>query len=338
MKTATWIVLLAACGSSSSPARPDAAKPIDGPLDSPVDSPVDGRIVDASIDAPQMSTGMHHHYVIDHVYVASTAQQIQQYGLDLDGNGMVDNVFGAFVEQFSQNGFGSPQVPVSQEVDNGALLMLADLQATDLTTATAAAFETYEGTNPMPEPCLSMSDTVCRQHLMGTGSFDVVAQTPPQPPIVGDIVAGAYTGGPGHLDVMLPVFDGMPVPVTLIGARAKLTTASTSIMAGVIGGGITASDMHVAVYPSMAQAANIQIFKDCGTGHTPPTCGCTAGSSGATLVALFDNAPQDCAISAAELEGSSFLHGILAPDVMLEGQMALSVGFGFTAVPGTFTP
>jgi len=32
------------------------------------------------------------------------------------------------------------------------------------------------------------------------------------------------------------------------------------------------------------------------------------------------------------------LKSLLAPDVTVEGQMALSLGIGFTAVPGTFTP
>ena len=46
-------------------------------------------------------------------------------------------------------------------------------------------------------------------------------------------------------------------------------------------------------------------------------------------VALF------CSVSCP---GNLIVQNLLAPDVTLEGQMCVSLGFGFTAVPGTFTP
>jgi len=69
----------------------------------------------------------------------------------------------------------------------------------------------------------------------------------------------------------------------------------------------------------------------------PPGCGCAQSSTGASLIGLFD-ANQNCAISVTEVKNNQLIMSLFAPDVTVENQQALSVGFAFTAVDATFTP
>jgi hypothetical protein len=51
---------------------------------------------------------------------------------------------------------------------------------------------------------------------------------------------------------------------------------------------------------------------------------------------LFDTAPKDCMVSFEELKNSPLLQSLFVPDVMVDGQPAMSFGFSATAVKATF--
>ncbi|MGE5186314.1 MAG: hypothetical protein ACM31C_29870 [Acidobacteriota bacterium] len=53
------------------------------------------------------------------------------------------------------------------------------------------------------------------------------------------------------------------------------------------------------------------------------------------LVALFDTSPKDCTISLTEVQNNSLIKSLLAPDVTIENQPALSFGMQVTAVPAS---
>lgn len=309
---------------------------IDAPnhgTDGAVDARVDGA-PDAPPDAPPDASGMHHHYILDSLMWPTTSNQAQLDGFDLDGDGTIDNQLGNVMATMASDGF-DVQTPQDQAIARGTELMLADLQADGLTTATGAGYTMYVGTNPSPAPCSSSSDTVCGHHLTGTATFDAAA-TPRDPELVGSITGGHLTAGPGHLSMQLSVVTGTPVTLTLLAAHVKLTATSTAITTGVIGGAIPMTDFHDKIYPAMQTSFATTIAADC-TGQNPPACGCTQNSTGATLIQLFD-ANNDCVVSEPEIENNSLIHSLFASDVTVEGQAALSVGFAVTGVGATFTP
>jgi hypothetical protein len=78
------------------------------------------------------------------------------------------------------------------------------------------------------------------------------------------------------------------------------------------------------------------IARDCPL-QTPPNCGCAAASEGNTWLNLFD-ANDDCMVSIAEIQGNALVQSLLAPDVMIDGQNALSLGMRVTAVRAAFAP
>src|SRR5262249_17531518 len=131
-------------------------------------------------------------------------------------------------------------------VNEGKLILLSNLKATALDMATGVALEVYvaDTTNVTPAPCTDPTMvTTCGQHLKGTGMFQIASTSPMNAQVVGKIVGGQFTGGPGTITVAITLSStvGAPIQLDLIGARAKVpgitastlgTDASTGILAG----------------------------------------------------------------------------------------------------------
>jgi len=237
--------------------------------------------IDMMIDGPSV-TGPHTHYIVDKITVPATMQQAKDLGLDISGDGVVDNKLGAGIAFLASQGF-PVQATVDLAIDRGQALLLGDVQAESL-SAGAASFLTWKGTNPNPAPCTNAQDMVCRHHLTGTGTFDLAAD---------------------------------------------------AIGASILGGAISQNDINTKLLPALATGFIAIIARDC-TGSPPPGCGCTAGSTGATVISVFD-ANHDCAVSAMELQNNPLLQQLLGPDVTINGMPGVSFGVGFTAVKATYT-
>jgi hypothetical protein len=72
----------------------------------------------------------------------------------------------------------------------------------------------------------------------------------------------------------------------------------------------------------------------------PPDCGCPAGSTGRTVLNLFDTGPVDCTIGVEEVRNTSFIRTLLRSDLdvsPVDGVAdSLSVVVRVTAVPASF--
>lgn len=332
MKRIGVVLVMAACGSSSSK-HPDAGfaihdSQIDGHPDAPIDAPPDAFLP----DSPEPVTG-HYHYVISKEQWPTTTTQARDDGFDLNNDQTIDNQFGMVTASLTGQGF-DVQTPTDQAIARGTPILLGDLGTDSLTTAATATFTIYQGSDPNPPACNGSADTVCGHHLHGTATFTAAA-TPRDTPLTGSITAGVYTGGPGHLTITLPMFNSQPI--TLLGARAKLTPTAGGIMTGTLGGAISVADRDSKIYPGFAAAITAQIAIDCNALSNPPQCGCTQSSTGATDISLFD-ANHDCHVTTQEIHDNSLISALFAPDVTVENQQALSLGFAVQAVDATFTP
>jgi len=165
--------------------------------------------------------------------------------------------------------------------------------------------------------------------------FDVAA-TPQDTPLAGDFASGTFTGGPGHIPVQLAFLGSSATTLDLIGARVKVTANVSGITQGVLAGGVSQTELDTKVYPNISTSFNELVALECSALTSPPACGCTSGSTGATLISLFDT-NHDCSISVDEIENNTLVQSLFAPDVTLENQKCISLGVGFTAVPGEFT-
>ncbi len=329
-RLALLLPLCAACGDDGS------AKPTDAAVDVPIDMPAD-----AMLDAPPPIPGFHH-YVMDTLRVPGNNTEARDFGLDLDGNGTIDNQLGMVTGTLSGMGF-EVQAATTAQIDHGQVLELFRLFAQTFTSEPVATFTAYVGANPNPAACAGASDTVCRRHLTGSGTFSIAAASPMTQPLGGTLTNGSMTTQPGHLVVPVTVFTGASTPLylTLVGAKVQVTMASDAkLMQLKLTGGVTQTDIDGKLIPAIRDGAQAQVMKDCTMPGSPPTCGCAAGSSGKTMLDLFDGdvagTQKDCTVSEAEVRGSSLIQALLAPDVMLEGQMCLSYGVRASAVAAGF--
>lgn len=325
------VLALAACGDDGGKTPTDAPKP---PADAPVDSPPDAP-PDVPFDAP-IPPANHFHYAMSTLLVPMNNTQARDYGLDLNGDQTVDNQLGMVMGTLSTMGF-EIQAATSDQVNRGQIIELFDLGADSFTTAAFATFAAYIGATPMPPPCNNASDTICRRHLTGAGTFTIAPTSPTNPPLTGAISAGMMTTTAGHLVVPLTmVFGSTPIYVTLLGAKVQLAQASDpAIMSLKLTGGVTQTDVNTKLIPAMRDGMEAAVMKDCTALSSPPQCGCPSQSNGQTMINLFDT-NNNCSISVMEVQNNSLIQSLLAPDVTLEGQQCLSFGMRATAVKAGF--
>ncbi len=277
--------------------------------------------------------GTHRNMIASELLVPTTNDQARDYGLDLDGDGMFDNQLGQVFASLSSMGFDMASATI-RAVDRGDILLLLDLQASDVTTAANAGFTTRLGATPSPTPCADAGDPVCRRHLAGTGTFTIAAGSPMPAPLPGVIAGGTSDAGPGELLLSLHVGGNAPSVLPLIGARVRLPVTTATVTNGTIAGALRMTDVRDKILmPQHAQTVASQIA-DCGSA-TACANDCPAGSTGKTVMNLFDT-NMDCVISFAEYEGSGLIMSLYAPDVVIDGQQALSVGVRVSAVGASF--
>lgn len=294
--------------------------------------------------------GTHYQYVSKRAFVPTNNNQAREYGLDLNNDKTVDNQLGMVLGTLATMGFDI-QGTIDEAVAEGSIILLVDFQTKDFTNTTAAGLKVLLGDNPMPAACNAGETycntatppvcTGCSHHLAGTGMFSVAPGSPDNAAVGGKIVNGTFNGGPGDISLQIALGGTDAIQLDLIGARAKATGISeTGITSVILGGALTEEDLNTKVLPAIqAQIAPI-IVEDCAMLTMPPGCGCTAGSTGKTVLDLFDGGIQgtvkDCMVSVEEIKGNSLIQSLLAPDVTIDGRMALSLGIKVEAVKATY--
>lgn len=303
MKTLGVVVLLAACGDNGTP-------PPSGP---------------------------HFRYVVSELHIPSTNAETKQFGLDLNGDGVVDNQLGTVFSLLASYGLSVAET-ASDALLRGGLIMLADLQTTGFDDAPAASFTTYLGSDPSPAPCEDPERLeTCGRHLTGTGTFSVVAFSGSDSAIA-PIADAAFAGGGEIMPIELALDDGSPpIRLDLRPARVQLTAISDAHVSAVIDGAITTDDVSAVVIPQAQAQIDRIVHTECGQPSGVPPCGCPAGSRSELLRGVFDT-NQDCRVSIDEVAMSSLVKSLLYPDVTFGTEHGLSFGLGVELVPAKFEP
>ncbi len=292
--------------------------------------------------------GPHYHYVANQAFIPTTANQAREWGLDLDDNGQVDNQLGMVLSVLASQGGFDLQSTVDAAVAEGDIILLVDVQTSDFSSTAAAGIQVFLGENPTPAACMAgetydeMNKTGCGHHLDGSGMFSIAASSPDNAALGGKIVGGKFTGGPGNLSLQIALGGPQPIKLDLIGARAEASGLSDAMIGsgttgGVIfGGAVTKADIDNEILPAIHAQLEPIIAEDCTMPTMPPGCGCEADSTGKTILSFFDT-DKNCSVTLEEIQNHSLIVSLLAPDVTIDGQQALSIGLKATAVKATYT-
>ena len=287
------------------------------------------------------SAGSHHTYIVDSVELPKSAGESSAFGLDLDGNGRVENRLGGLISALSAVTPVDFPALIDGWIADGTLMILVDFQASDLSSAAAAGSRLHAGANSTPAPCAGPGDALCGNHLAGNASVQLDSELAVDAVFAGDIEGGEFISSlsPVSFTLDIPEFFPRPVSVNLIGARVH-NSVSGSSLSGLAAGAITIDEIYGSIYPAAIDIA----ARDC-TG-VAPSC-CVADSLGEAIVDLFDT-DNNCAVTVEEMKNHTLLSAIVAPDLDLldaSGNFApggdgikesMSVGARFTATGASF--
>lgn len=274
-----------------------------------------------------------HPYVIDFINTDND-------GEDVDGDGTKDNQLGQVIATLESEAVGiEVSSTLTAAVDDGSIILLADMTTTNFTDATGAGFTIYIGDNPGTEPCTDPEDpATCRQHFDGSTTFDIMAGSPTDGQVAGSFSSSGFFGDDGTLNLQITLSPGAdPISVHLVNAIARLQQIDeTGIMEGNIAGAIPEDDINNEILPAVVDLITDLVAEDCAPDDGG--CNCTPDSGGETALGFFDG-DDDCAVTLEEIQNNALIGSLLAPetDTNADGvKDALSMGVGINAVGADF--
>lgn len=299
--------------------------------------------------------GPHYAMVANKLLVPTNNNQAREYGLDLNKDKTVDNQLGMVLGTLAGQGF-DVQGTIDEAIAEGSIILLIDFQTTDFTSAGGAGLQVKLGDMETPAACNAGEEYLCKlgngteckagdagctcsgcgRHLSGAGMFTIDANSPQDIGVAGKIASGTFTGGPGDITLKIALGSAEGIELALIGARAKASGISDAGMQSLIlAGALTKTDLDTKVIPAIHQQIAPIITRDCPM-PMAADCGCASGSTGKTILNLFDTTPKNCTVTVEEISGNTLIQSLLAPDVKIDGKDALSLGIKATTVKGTF--
>jgi hypothetical protein len=291
-------------------------------------------VLGACADPPlQPPTGRQVKYVISGLDLPRSNTDARLVGFDLNSDAKIDNQLGMVLSTIGVMGL-DPGLNTQQILDRGELLTLVQVQyAQKSDPSDSIAVTLFDGATPSPPPCDGMT---CGLHLRGDGQFTAEAQQ-------GEPMLGERTRlpmlvvGPGALTTSIPIF-GEVVELVLATARVRIDEADDQHLAGAIGGGLAKSEVEKIV-ATFQHGLTRLIAEQCTPMSTPPRCGCpdSGNQVGAEdWLGWFDAYPQDCVITFDELINNNLVVSLVLPDLLVDDEKVLSVGFHFEAVSAAF--
>jgi hypothetical protein len=269
-------------------------------------------------------TGVEYYFVTNKLLIPTTQDQTQVFALNVDGDAQqsLDNKFGNMFTLLTSAVQGIElQSTLDQAVNAGQVVSLHVVKADDPLNDTSVSWSIFLGQKSQSAP-----------NFDGFDKFTLDSAVPANPPIVGSLTNGHFTGGPGTSQIQIFLM-GQKVDVDLIGVRLEADLSAKGCTNAKLGGGVTVDEFRGKLLPAIADGLN-QVIKEK-----------KAGSS--TLLQTFDS-DKNGTITTQELENNPLLMLAISPDLDLfdaSGKFnpnqdgvkdSYSIGMGFTCVPATF--
>jgi hypothetical protein len=271
------------------------------------------------------STGVQYYFVTNKLLIPTTRAQTQTFALNVDGDPQQhpDNLLGGLLTFLTS---AAPalqlQSGMDQAVSTGQLVSLHVVKADDALNDPSVSWSIIQGQKTQSPP-----------NFDGSDKFTVDAAAPASTPLVGSLVNGHFTGGPGTARLEMYLL-GKQVEVDLIGVRLEADVRAKGCTNGKLGGGVTVDEFRSKLLPTIADGLNLAIKADKAVADA--------------VLPTFDS-NHDGTITVQELENNPMLMLAASPDLDLldasgkfnPGQDGVkdsySLGLGFTCVPASFT-
>jgi hypothetical protein len=304
--------------------------------------------------APSAFTGARHDFVVSEIAVPTSSMEAHENGVDLDGDGEIDNKLGSILTLFAQIGVTADiNLDLNQRIAAGEVLLLGRLHESGNADG-VISLQTLQGTPTMSPPAFDGSDNLT---IDPSNPLDLLT--------CGTWIAPQLTTDASRLHLLIPVPMFGPTFVAygwydLHNARvqtvadpnnpfyatsAATATTWTDVM---VGGGLTQDQILNDILPAMVVAVNdlialggadadtvVVLFDgNCVVLADVPACQSVVAGVGAC-----DDTANPPVITLTELQCNALLHSAFAPDVDSDGDGENDlVSFGYrivSAVPAT---
>lgn len=284
--------------------------------------------------SPNAIGGDAHDYLVSEMEVPMTSSQVDSMGLDLDGDGEVDNKLGMVCSLLS--GFFSGEGPteqLNQAVWAGELVTGLRLYTDSLDTDAMVLLQSTEAELLSVPPHFD-------------GSDGLVGGYPPDSAVCGALQGGLVDVSGGRLWVPVPTClrSTLSIFVLLENAAASGFVDGGGIYQLILGGGLTADAVNNELLPAMVSSFNQMVADEPHSADVATLAdmfdgNCVGGSEG-----CWDVVPGqgECAVSeppvftVTELRCNAILRSALAPDLDSDGDGEddlLSVGWRVSGAP-----
>ena len=259
--------------------------------------------------------------------VLPTAATSATLGLDLDGDGKVDNALGSILGTLATvSPSTNTQHQLDESVFGGSVLLLLRIQASDFVNTSQAVAQVWRGAG---ESCCTNPDDLpqCKAQALadcfgGSHTFQLHLTSPSSAILGGTISAGAVRLGPSALTLTLQLSGASTLDLALRSVYVMGQLGSSGVSHGVIAGVVPRTEIDGKLIPMMATMLNDTL--------TDPTA---SQSTRDTIRNLFD-ANHDGLVDLTEVQSNGLVKTLLAGDVDVDhdGSAELSLGLGFEAV------
>ena len=281
-------------------------------------------------------------YIALTVTIPSDEPETQDIGVDLDGDGDVDNKLGKLVNAFYAYSPADINDKIAEGVEQGHYIMLFRLLVSGWPDDESVAFQLFEG---------DATEDATEDNLTGDGHTLISGQSDRSLYLCGDLTESHLDTCTGPID--LPIYLPrriLTIPMDI--ARAHSTTFVTPDGWGslMVGGGMNELTVRNQLIPYLRQFLNEQTVRDpestvgefvlmlldneCSQGMT----GCQHVVNGEGDCVAWDGDPQNPPLSLDELLCNAFFMSQLSPDVDWDGDgepELLSAGLKTSVVPIT---
>lgn len=260
---------------------------------------------------PPVTTGAFHGYVQRGWVLPHNAAEARQLGLDLDGDGEIDNQAGSLIGALVNVGLELDTI-ADETFTAGDVVALHRLRADDLTDDATIEWRTFEGAPPPAAP-----------RFDGTDRFDVGVETGR---LTGTLMGGHAELDRGETTILLPFFpDQSPLRIPLTGARMQLDLDADGC-SGRLAGLVRAVEIDGMILPNLGAEMIIHVAR-----HPEHEFSRIAFD-------LFDD-NRDGRITVDEFLADRLTQGLFSLDVDTDGdgeRDAMSFGVALDCVPASF--